>query len=78
MIAVDDGGGAFPSGVMQDGHQPGQEPWQRGLSVRDYFAAKALQAHIESDGTSVQTNKQEDAARRAYAYADAMMKERDQ
>ena len=78
MSAADDGGGAFPSGVAQDGYNPGQEPWQRGLSVRDYFAAKALQAHIGSVGTSVVPEKREDAARRAYQYADAMMKERSQ
>ena len=76
MSAVNDGGGAFPSGVMQDGYHPGQEPWQRGLSVRDYFAAKALQAYIESGGASVVPEKREDAARRAYQYADAMMRER--
>lgn len=38
---IDDGGAAFPCGVMQDGHNPGQEPWQRGISMRDYFMAHA-------------------------------------
>ncbi len=57
MTKQDDGGGAFPCGVMQDGHNPGQEPWQRGLSIRDYFAASALQAYVSLDPETPRTER---------------------
>jgi hypothetical protein len=45
-----------------------------GMTLRDYFAAKALQGLLacsEADGTN------DDFARWAYKYADAMLKARD-
>jgi hypothetical protein len=45
------------------------------MTLRDYFAAKALQALIpNSNGDD---GELWDAAEDAYAYADAMLKERD-
>lgn len=48
-----------------------------GLSVRDYFAAEALQvwvqAHIDA---SVDDLSKSDIARECYSYADAMLTER--
>jgi len=44
---------------------------KQGMSLRDYFAAKAMQALIDSDGLFSEIPAQ------AYALADAMMKERD-
>lgn len=44
-----------------------------GMYLRDYFAAKAMQAMV--DFHSVDDYSPE-AARRAYVYADAMLKER--
>lgn len=41
------------------------------LDLRDYFAAAALQAMV-----SRQPHEYENAADKAYAYADAMMEER--
>jgi hypothetical protein len=61
------GGPAFP-GVDDLG-----DPYH-GMTLRDYFAAKALQgllACAEADGTN------DDFARWAYKYADAMLKARD-
>lgn len=49
---------------------------ERGLTVRDYFAAAALSgicATVQSGGN---TYTHEQAARHAYFYADAMMEQR--
>jgi hypothetical protein len=59
---------ATASGVMTEGHA--------GMSLRDYFAAKAMQAIVSHDPTF---SKEYVAmsARDAYAYADAMLKARE-
>ncbi len=59
----DDGGPAFP--------RPGW-PNETGMTLRDYFAAKAMQALIPS-GQNVDSMKY---AESAYALADAMLKAR--
>jgi hypothetical protein len=56
-------------------------PWQidngetmrghKGMTLRDYFAAKAMQALIDNDGLF------SDIPTQAYKLADAMMKERE-
>ena len=43
----------------------------RGMSLRDYFAAKAMQALIDNDGLFSEIPTQ------AYALADAMLKARE-
>ncbi|EKK7713439.1 hypothetical protein PO816_000278 [Cronobacter dublinensis] len=53
-----------------------------GMTLRDYFAAKAMQAFITgamSDGTPLRTMDGDDkvAAKAAYIIADAMLKERE-
>ena len=61
----DDGGPAFPT------------DFAKGMTLRDYFAAKALpvwvQAHIDQ---SVDDLSKPDIARECYIYADAMLAER--
>lgn len=52
------------------------------MTLRDYFAAKAMQAFITgamSDGTPLRTMDGDDkvAAKAAYIIADAMLKERE-
>jgi hypothetical protein len=59
---------AFPNVFMD--YIPAAE--HRGMDLRDYFAAKALQGLLASD---VHASKTE-FAERAYAMADVMMKER--
>lgn len=44
-----------------------------GLTLRDYFAAKAMQAHI----TNNLNLRPEDVAKWSYRYADAMLAERE-
>ena len=63
-MSKNDGGPAFPSSIVDDSlHVPG-------MTLRDYFAAKAMQgllqyAYAHADRASV-----------AYKVADAMLKER--
>lgn len=50
---------------------------QAGMDLRDYFAAKAMQA-IVSTVPHLKTICVNDCAEEAYLYADAMMKAREQ
>ncbi len=76
MSAKNNGGPAFPCEVEWDQH--GMRPVQtgpsrsleQGLSIRDYFAAKALPA-MSNENYSV-----DDIAAACYQLADAMLKER--
>ena len=66
MKEINDGGAAFPiAGVRVES----------GMSLRDYLAAKAMQAYLSS-GTQPRDNSQEDYAYTAYLMADAMLAER--
>ena len=63
MSAAHDGGKAFPN------HDPTQgSEW--GMTLRDYFAAKAMQIFISDGRDDV------DTSRNAYAMADAMLEAR--
>lgn len=80
---INDGGPAFPVSTSDPriGHQDGYGTWQfPGLSVRDYFAAKALCGmEITAEGTMGGSffYSPSALATRAYAIADAMLIERD-
>lgn len=79
MSKIEDGGPAFPSQVdMYDGKTQGAV---RGMTLRDYFAAKAMAAHImrhpvDVGGTDYPFD--ETMAEWAYAQADQMLKARQQ
>lgn len=60
---------AFP---VQSIYIEDQETNSRGMTLRDYFAAKAMQALIDNDGLFSEIPTQ------AYALADAMLKAREQ
>ena len=62
---------AFPRPASQ-AHQHGMHPPQEGMTLRDYFAAKAMQTLAEK------YSHEGDVSRNAYKIADAMMKARDQ
>ncbi len=66
---INDGGPAFPN-VPSD---PGYTQWDTGMTLRDYFAAAALQGSIACVGSGGDWN---DFAKDAYKYADAMLKAR--
>lgn len=78
MSNENDGGSAFPQ--IETGYDDGAHEYTGnvystgGMSLRDYFAAKALQAAL--DGGLAPTNEPyiEAIARGAYRMADAMLK----
>jgi len=53
------------------------EPSLSGLTMRDYFAAKAMQAILQNDPDYHQKHKFLDLADFAYRCADAMLKARE-
>lgn len=72
----DDGGPAFPCkvDVQFKSDIDGEKYWTKrdfgGMTLRDYFAAQALAGPVSEHGIP------EEAAMRAYEYADAMLAER--
>ena len=62
------GGPAFPLNIP--------EKWFEGMSLRDYFAAKAMQAILSDDPDYHQKYKFIDLADFSYRCADAMLEER--
>ena len=70
---IKDGGPAFP--VMDEAPEHGQH---YGMSARDYFAAKAMQATVTAwIQQSIYPSTDFEVAQNAYAVADAMLKARD-
>jgi hypothetical protein len=68
MMSKETGGPAFP-------HDSNWEDRQ-GMTLRDYFAAKAMQAMlVEPDNVDISRAK---LAQLSYAMADAMLKEREE
>lgn len=63
------GGCAFPCHSDSTGPEPG-------ISIRDYFAAKAMQALIATVGANA-SRAEEAVCGVAYLYADQMLKQRD-
>ena len=59
---------AFPTGT-------GVTPYKSGMTLRDYFAAKAMQP-INSQAIDYAKAEASDMARKAYMIADAMLKAR--
>lgn len=71
---------AFP--VSVPGHTYGdgssEIPYvaQEGMTIRDYFAGKAMQGIIANEGWASAPENIEKDAQRAYQYADAMLQAR--
>ena len=74
-MSADTSGPAFPVDELSqyDGSVCAQH---FGVTVRDYFAAKAMAAMVS--GTWPDSNERPEIATRAYALADDMLKERTQ
>lgn len=70
MNEIKDGGPAFPRPHSEPPHYA-----QEGMSLRDYFAAKALQGMLAEDGGGALNNKE--LAEFAYLVADEMLKARE-
>lgn len=76
MSAANDGGLAFPGAVMNsDKTWTAEECGQGGMTLRDYFAAKAMQA-AATNPTGADGFDFDQRAEWAYAQADAMLKAR--
>jgi hypothetical protein len=78
MAAMNDGGPAFPkdgSAYVHDGAASGVRS-QEGKSLRDYFAAQALQRYSPDFCASNEMNWA-DLAAACYGVADAMLKARE-
>ena len=73
------GGPAFPTSNWQK-MSPLSSGYHEGMTLRDYFAAKAMQGFIEGiDNTGgVVAIRDDCVAERAYEVADAMLKAREQ
>ena len=77
MSTKHDGGPAFPVPMFAVGHAK-YEAQRQGLTLRDYFAAKAMQGFI----TNLDTRRTDfidvpQLAKSAYHIADAMLKARE-
>lgn len=76
--AINDGGSAFPIRAVffPDGRI--YEEGARGMTLRDYFAAKALQGQLaySIEAASTYQGDHAEVAKQAYKYADAMLAER--
>ena len=88
MTKHNNGGPAFPCEVGQasDGHtiQTGNMQWmQPGMTLRDYFAAKAMQSVLDGSWPDLHLKPKqhlspiENSAVFAYEIADAMLKARE-
>ncbi|MGV6875872.1 hypothetical protein ACUSIJ_24705 [Pseudochelatococcus sp. B33] len=78
-MSKDNGGPAFPLVKQKIGYHADVVKADEGISVRDYFAAKALQALVTADAPSGFGTFEElllHYATTSYQYADAMLKER--
>ena len=64
---------AFPSG-----HNPKTGTQESGMTLRDYFAAKAMQAFLRNQKPENTNEPPIQWARDAYQFADAMMKAREE
>lgn len=72
------GGFAFPQHTMEP-NPNGGEPrivWQEGMTLRDYFAAKAMHAYMTDTQIAWTDSTFEKAADAAYRLADAMLEAR--
>lgn len=77
METTNNGGPAFAAGAYEH-NSGGCLAWQDGMSLRDYFAAKAMQGLLaQSLGTALESDPIL-GAQYAYRVADAMLKAREQ
>lgn len=66
---------AYPSGPRPDPNNPYEAIREQGMTLRDYFAAKAMQGWVASFGPEDGNPNPSSTAELAYEIADAMMTE---
>lgn len=77
MMYRDEGGPAFPFGqISEKTGQPINGYFNEGMTLRDYFAAKAMQSILTSCYEDTPEHDEVSVATLAYAIADAMLAER--
>ena len=76
MRNANTGGPAFPSGLVENAADE-VDSLHKGMTLRDYFAAKAMQALIIANGPAPTGGWPTYAERTAYTVADAMLKARE-
>lgn len=74
MSEKETGGQAFPRAAAQ--LDVGYVAEQKGMTLRDYFAAKAMQGELAAQYDRTQWASSEKLAKRAYQLADAMLEAR--
>lgn len=75
MSAADNGGPAFPVSLNPGQSWRGMAPCD-GMTLRDYFAAKAMQAYFTDPNVGFGSDVVDVGVRVAYRIADAMLKAR--
>lgn len=75
--AKNTGGPAFPDPAANRKYSD-CESYSHGMTLRDYFAAKAMHALITKQGDGDPHGQADAAAEWAYVHADAMLKAREQ
>ena len=72
---IKDGGPAFPT---ENSRQTGPVTWHHeGMTLRDYFAAKAMQAYFTDPDVGFGSDVIDAGTRAAYRIADAMLRARE-
>lgn len=77
MDQVKDGGPAFPQEALSISRKDGRLYEAHGMTLLDYFAAKAMQACIVGQGVPDFHGSRDGIAEAAYKMADAMIKARE-
>ena len=77
MSTIKGGGPAFPI-PLHEGQSYQSHALCDGMTLRDYFAAKAMQAFLSTYPKGVVTSPLEDVAADAYEVANAMLKAREE
>ncbi len=72
----DDGGPAFPDPGRAQSVKQRELLGNTGLSLRDYFAAKAMQGLLCANSVYATSRYSDELSERAYQIADAMLKAR--
>lgn len=76
MGARDEGGPAFPTPYQERDGDNWSTSFQNGMTLRDYFAAAALQGSIAASCNNSRDPYPDNAAKYAYQVADAMLEAR--
>lgn len=78
MSNTNTGGPAFPTGTWEYDGQNNVLPYQEpGMTLRDYFATKAMQSAFNEGNFAFTLEDYRHLAKVAYAMADAMLKARE-